>query len=100
MSRSDEVQPTDERDEILSLCRAVPQATGELWLDPASAAELSRHLSTAEALASTGIADLDSIRGIRYILLESADGPLVPFLADAAAQIIGDGFGKLFNKRP
>jgi hypothetical protein len=99
MGRNNEAQPGDQREQILSLCRAVRQATSELWLDRASAAELGKHLLTAEASASAGTADLDSVRGIRYILLESADGPLAPFLADAAAQIIGDDFGKLFYKR-
>ena len=98
MSQSGRAHPRDQREEILRLCQAVREAMGDLSLDPTSASELSVHLSAAEAAVGIDTADLNPVRAIRHVLLESADGPLVPFLADAAARIIGDGFGKLFYR--
>lgn len=91
-------QPGERRD-VATLCHAVRQATDQLWLDASVAGELQRHLEIAEQAAGKGTdvtAMLDALKVIRYHLLESADGPLAPFLADAAAQIIGDGHGRLF----
>jgi hypothetical protein len=99
VSSSDQTRGRDQRDEILKLCLALRQAVRDLWLDPVSELELVGLLSAAETAAAEEKTDLDSVKAIRYILLESADGPLAPFMADAAARIIGDGFGKIFYRR-
>jgi hypothetical protein len=96
VSSDDQTRPQDKRGEVLHLCRALRQAVPALYLDPVSERHLLGHLSAAETAAADGEADLNSVKAIRYILLESADGPLAPFMTDAAAQIVGDGFGKIF----
>jgi hypothetical protein len=90
---------SDELGAVLSLCRAVRQGIGLLGLDPETTADLAHHLDTAELNATNGdrLGMISQVKAIRYVLLEVADGPVAPFLADAAALIIGDGFGRIFS---
>src|SRR5690242_19391728 len=79
--------------EVMSLCRALRQFIDALHLEPEDRNHLVDRLAVAEASAHGSSSDaaelIQAVKVIRYVLLESADGPLVPFLADAAATIIG-----------
>jgi hypothetical protein len=90
---------SDELDAVLSLCRAVRQGIGLLGLDARTTADLVHHLDTAELNATGGDRPgmISQVKAIRYVLLEAADSPVAPFLADAAALIIGDGFGRVYS---
>jgi hypothetical protein len=86
--------------EVLSLCRALRDAEGMLALTGVQRAELLGHLARAEqaATAPTDQRAMDvHVRAIRYLLVEVADGPISAFMADAAARVLGDGYGRLFS---
>ncbi|WP_430791289.1 hypothetical protein [Actinoplanes sp. G11-F43] len=87
-------------DDVLSLCRALRDATGMLGLNPTGQAELLERVERAEQAATAAPVDLPGVgiqvRAIRYYLVEMADGPISAFMADDAARIIGDDIGKLF----
>ena len=70
-----------------------------LGLEPDTTADLLHHLESAEVNATSDDRPrmIDEVKAIRYVLLEAAQGPVAPFLADAAALIIGDGFGRIFS---
>ncbi|GAA2475615.1 hypothetical protein [Winogradskya humida] len=91
--------PNGDVDAALGLTRALRQGIDLLGLNPEVTSELLDHLHAAELSITDEDRSMliDHIKAIRYILLEMADGPLAPFLADAAAVIIGDGFGRLFS---
>jgi hypothetical protein len=90
------------RTDVVELCAAVRQALDDLYLDEAGRSQITNDVAAAERLAqdksSTAAQLAEAVRPVRYLLLEMAQGPLAPFLADAAAQIIGDGHGRLFFK--
>jgi hypothetical protein len=87
--------------EVLSLCAALRDGKDMLGLTAPEKAELLAHVARAEAAAT--VSPIDSVgvdrevRAIRYLLVEVADGPISAFMADAAAQIVGDGIGRLFS---
>jgi hypothetical protein len=85
--------------DVLSLCRALRDATGLLGLTSAEEADLFGHVVLAErAAAAVDQAHVEvQVRALRYLLVEVAGGPVAAFLADAAARIIGDGVGRLFS---
>jgi hypothetical protein len=87
--------------QVLSLCSAARDAKDMLALTGEERANLLEHVVRAEAAAVAVPVDLASmdaqVRAISYILVEVADGPISAFMADAAAQIIGDGIGRLFS---
>ena len=88
-------------DEVLSLCRALRDATGLLGLTESEESDLLDHVVRAERAASATPMDLagvdTQVRAIRYLLVEVADGGVSAFMADAAARILGDGIGRLFS---
>ncbi|TYB96311.1 hypothetical protein FXF53_22310 [Micromonospora sp. WP24] len=88
-------------DEVLSLCRALRNATRLLGLTGAEESDLLGHVARAEQAASATPLDLagvdTQVRAIRYLLVEVADGGVSAFMADAAARILGDGIGRLFS---
>jgi hypothetical protein len=87
-------------EEVLSLCRALRDAGGLLNLSGPQEAELLDHVTRAERAAASATIDPEGmeapVRAIRYLLVEVADGPIAAFMADAAAQIVGDDIGRLF----
>ena len=87
-------------DDVLSLCRALRDATGMLGLSVEGQSELLTRVELAEKAAMATPIDLPGIatqmRAIRYQLVEIAHGPISAFMADDAARIIGDDIGKLF----
>jgi hypothetical protein len=93
-------QSSDRCDEVVRLCAAVRQASDDLDLDESCAEDLTHALADTESIAMDPTSStpelLESVKRIRYTLLKSADGPLAPFLADAAAMIVVDGHGRLF----
>jgi hypothetical protein len=88
-----------ESNPALDLCRAVRQGVHLLGLGPATTADLLRHVDNAElnACGDDRSVMINELKAVRYVLLEVADGPVAPFLADAAALIIGDGYGRIFS---
>lgn len=88
-------------DDVLSLCRALRDATGLLGLNPTQESELITQVDLAEQAATAAPVDVPGmviqVRAIRYQLVEVADGPISAFMADGAARILGDGIGKLFS---
>jgi hypothetical protein len=99
MMNSEGERNDDELTAVVSLCRAVRQGVDLLSLDFESCTDLLHHLDIAELSANGDdrAVMIDQVKAIRYVLLEVADGPVAPFLADAAALIIGDGFGRIFS---
>lgn len=96
---SDAPAADEQRAAVARLCAAVRQAIDRLALDPSSVADLERQLTVAEArvaASADGSTLVDSVKSIRYVLVESADGPIAAVLADSAARIVGDGIGRLF----
>ena len=91
----------DTAEKVLSLCKAVRDAKAMLQLTETQQMELVACVARAERAASSDPVDHAGIgtevRAMRYILVEVADGPISAFMADAAAQIIGDGIGRLFS---
>jgi hypothetical protein len=86
--------------EVLSLCAALRDGIAMLGLDGVQQLDLLRDLGVAEQAAASPVDEpgMDAaVRAIRYALMEVADGPIAAFMADAAARIIGDGYGKLFR---
>ncbi|MFI7543762.1 hypothetical protein [Actinoplanes sp. NPDC049599] len=90
--------------DVMQLCAAIRQAEGVLFLDGETAIQLRQHLAVIdEALIEGRFGEaqlVSSLKAVRYILMESADGPIAPFLADSVATIVGDGHGKIFFKPP
>jgi hypothetical protein len=88
-------------DDVLSLCRALREATGLLGLNPTNESELITQVDLAERAATAVPVDMPGlviqVRTIRYQLVEVADGPISAFMADDAARILGDGVGRLFS---
>jgi hypothetical protein len=88
-------------DDVLSLCRALRDATGMLGLNSSEEADLRRHVALAEQAVTASPVDQTGMeiqmRALRYLLVEVADGPISAFMADDAARIIGDGIGRLFS---
>jgi hypothetical protein len=88
-------------DDVLSLCRALRDATGMLGLRETDEATLFARIALAEDAATATPPDLSQmishVRAIRYQLIEVADGPISAFMADDAARILGDGIGRLFS---
>jgi hypothetical protein len=95
-----DARPDGRHDDVLELCAALRQAVDELGLDESAKQYLLEQLTILEGMArnpSVSTGDLhQAVKVVRYILLETAVGPLAPFLADAAALIIGDGHGRIF----
>jgi hypothetical protein len=91
----------DTAAEVLSLCRAVRDAKTLMQLTETQQSELIACVARAERAAGSDPLDhvgmRTEVRSMRYILVEVADGPISAFMADAAAQIIGDGIGRLFS---
>jgi hypothetical protein len=87
-------------EEVLSLCRALRDGKGMLALTEVQQGELLSHVAGAEQ-AATMPSDRRAmdvhVRAIRYLLIEVADGPVSAFMADAAARVLGDGYGRLFS---
>ncbi|MDI6099231.1 hypothetical protein QLQ12_11560 [Actinoplanes sp. NEAU-A12] len=87
--------------DVLSLCRALRDATDMLGLNSSEEAELREHVALAEQAATASPVDQAGmeiqLRALRYLLVEVADGPISAFMADDAARIIGDGIGRLFS---
>lgn len=87
--------------DVLSLCRALRDASGLLGLSSANEVILFEQVALAERAAAARPADLrdvaGNVRAIRYQLVEVADGPISAFMADDAARIVGDGVGRLFS---
>lgn len=87
--------------EVLSLCRALRDAKDMLELTSTEQTNLLDHVALAEQAATSTPVDRvglnEQVRAIRYLLVEVADGPISAFMADAAAQIVGDGIGHLFS---
>jgi hypothetical protein len=88
-------------EDVLSLCRALRDATGMLGLDSSGEVDLLEHVALAEQAATTVPVDQTGmeiqLRALRYLLVEVADGPISAFMADDAARIIGDDVGRLFS---
>jgi hypothetical protein len=88
-------------EDVLSLCRALRDATGMLGLNSSDESDLLGHVALAERAATAAPVDRASmeiqVRALRYLLVEVADGPISAFMADDAARIIGDGIGRLFS---
>jgi len=86
---------------VLSLCRALRDGVAMLGLSKSQQAELLQQVTRAERAATAQPIDgttVDAaVRSMRYLLVEVADGPIAAFMADAAAEIIGDGIGKMFS---
>lgn len=95
-----DARPDGRHDDVLGLCAALRQAVDELGLDESAKQHLLEQLTILERMArnpSVSTGDLhQAVKVVRYILLETAVGPLAPFLADAAALIVGDGHGRIF----
>lgn len=95
-----DARPDGRHDDVLGLCAALRQAIDELGLDESGKQHLLEQLTILERMArnpSVSTGDLhQAVKFVRYILLETAVGPLAPFLADAAALIVGDGHGRMF----
>ncbi|MEU4215092.1 hypothetical protein [Actinoplanes sp. NPDC026623] len=91
----------DTAADVLSLCRAVRDATTMLHLTPDQQRELLACVTRAEQVATPHPIDRAAlgteVRSIRSILVEIADGPISALMADAAARIVGDGIGRLFS---
>jgi hypothetical protein len=87
--------------DVLSLCRALRDATGLLGLNSSEEADLLGHVALVERAATAAPVDQIGVeielRALRYLLVEVSDGPISAFMADAAARIIGDGIGRLFS---
>lgn len=87
--------------EVLKLCAALRNGKDLLGLADSEKADLLAHVASAERAAAASPVDAvgmdEQVRAIRYLLVEVADGPISAFMADAAAQIIGDGIGRLFS---
>lgn len=87
-------------DDVLSLCRALRDGKDMLALTEPEQANLLDRVARAEQAATAtpiGYVDMETqVRAIRYLLVEVADGPISAFMADSAAQIIGDDVGRLF----
>ena len=100
-ARVDDVPASGVAAEVLSLCRAVRDARNMLSLSDAQFQNLVGHVAAAEQSATSAPLKQDEllshVRAMRYILVEVADGPIAAYMADAAAQIIGDGVGRLFS---
>ena len=90
--------------DVMRVCAAIRQAESILFLDGETAIQLRQHLAIIDdslLKGHFGEAQLvSSLKAVRYILMESADGPIAPFLADSVATIIGDGHGRIFFKPP
>jgi hypothetical protein len=87
-------------EDVLSLCRALRDATGLLGMTSSEEADLLGHVALAEQAATTTVDQTGveiQLRALRYLLVEVADGPIAAFMADDAARIIGDGIGRLFS---
>ncbi|MFG1606015.1 hypothetical protein [Actinoplanes sp. NPDC049265] len=95
-------QPASDelRREVLQLCQAVHESIDLMGLDAADMRELERRLVSVEQLANAPdvlAADLtETLKGVRYLLVEVAQCPLGAFMAASAETIIGDGYGRLF----
>lgn len=87
--------------QVISLCRAVRDAITMLELTGQQQTKLLEHVARAERAVTSDPPDpataKSQVLAIRYLLVEVADGPMSAFMADAAAQIIGDGIGRLFS---
>jgi hypothetical protein len=87
--------------DVLSLCRALRDASGLLGLTSSEEVDLLGHVALAERAANTTPVDQTGVeiqlRALRYLLVEVADGPISAFMADDAARIIGDRIGRLFS---
>ncbi|MEV6846559.1 hypothetical protein [Actinoplanes sp. NPDC051411] len=87
-------------EDVLSLCRALRDATGLLGMTSSEEADLLGRVALAEQAATTTVDQTGveiQLRALRYLLVEVADGPISAFMADYAARIIGDGIGRLFS---
>lgn len=87
--------------DVLSLCAAIRDGKDMLGLTGQEQTRLLAHVELAQVAATASPIDsagVDThVRAVRYILIEVADGPISAFMADAAAQILGDGIGRLFS---
>jgi hypothetical protein len=86
---------------VLRLCGAVRQALPSLGTDSGTADTLRSYAGAAEQACQSdppsAAAVLTAVRQMRYLLIESADGPIAAILADSATRIVGDDIGRLFS---
>jgi hypothetical protein len=86
---------------VLRLCGAVRDAIPLLGIQPGEADDLRADVMRAAAAAETQPVDtvvaIAAVKLLRHRLMEIADGPVAAVLADSAARIVGDGFGRLFS---
>ena len=89
-------------DDLTGLCLALDQAAPLLALQDSDARAFHQQIDRLRAQTATAepdrVAIVATLKAIRHLLLESADGPLAPFLCDSVATLIGDGHGKLFQR--
>ena len=86
---------------VLRLCCAVRDAIPLLGIPRTDAddvlAHVARAVKAAEAEPIDSAAAATAVKLVRHRLMEVADGPVAAVLADSAARIVGDGFGRLFS---